>query len=249
MDKGQSKESDFTGDIDRIVSGRAPEADRASDSEYRADLDFASKVAETRRRPSPEFQANLKTRLLSRLDEMEGAKETARRPSFSEWLTGLFRQRAWQVAGVTTAVLVIAMVVVWRIGLFSRTPTITTPPPVVAVEAKVVLDNESYLVGEVVKIDFSFSNVSSQTVSFMLPPAFRIETPAAVTVLSYPAGDVSVTLTPGVSTSYSVTWDQTDTAGLQVPPGEYQIVLPNVSLGDAGYLSLPQSPLIVILGQ
>ena len=58
-----------------------------------------------------------------------------------------------------------------------------------------------------------------------------------------------MTLKPGVSTSYSVTWDQTDIAGLQVPLGEYQIVLPNVSLGDAGYLSLPQSPLIVILGQ
>ena len=249
MDKGRSKESDFTGDIDRIVSGRAPKADRASDSEYRADLDFAGKVAQTRRKPSPEFQANLKARLLSRLDEMEAAQETARRPSFSEWLTGLFHQRAWQVAGVTVAALVIALVVVWRVGLFSRTPTITITPPVVAVETKVVLDNESYLVGEDVRIDFTFSNVSSQTVSFMLPPAFRIETPAAIAVHTYPAGEVSVTLTPGVSTSYSVTWDQTNMDGLQVPPGEYQIVLPNVSLGDAGYLSLPQSPLIVILGQ
>ncbi len=41
-------------------------------------------------------------------------------------------------------------------------------------------------------------------------------------------------------------WDQKDNNGIQIPNGEYQIVIPNVALGKAGFLSLSQSPTIII---
>ena len=240
------KESEFAKDVDRVLSGQESKADNASDKEYRGNLDFSKKIADTRSTPSPAFQSALKSRLLSKLAEAETAIETRKRTSLWDSLTGLFRQRTWQAAGVTVAVLVVALVVVWRAGLFSQGPVVTSPYPTVAVEATVRIDKETYIIGENVKVNFTFFNKSSETLLFVVPPAFRIEALNANIIRSFSAGELTVTLTPDVATSYSVIWDQTDDTGIQVPAGEYQIVIPNVKLGDIGFLSLSQSPTIVI---
>jgi len=233
-----NNEEKYTRQIDRIISGQPQE------SPNDADLLFAAKIRQTQAKPSVQFQSSLKARLLDKLSAMEG--EPAKRPSFFEQLAGLFRQRTWQAAGAALAVCVIALVVVWRAGVFSGSPVVTNPYPTVAVAAQATLDQYSYSPGEVVKIDFTFVNKSKKTVSFAIPPALRIETLNADTIRSFDAGQVIVTLTPDTATDYQMTWDQKDDNGILVPSGEYQIVIPNVALGKAGFLSQPQSPTIII---
>jgi hypothetical protein len=178
---------------------------------------------------------------------METTAGKARASSPVEWLQGLLNNRTWQLAGATVAAIVLGLVVVWRVGLFSAGPVVTVPYPTVAVEAAATLDGERYSPGDSVGLRFSFTNRSPDTLLFPLPPAFRIETPDAQAVRSFPRGQTTASLAPEESSSFSLTWDQTDDRGVQVAPGEYLIVMPNVPLGDSGFLSLPESPTIVIV--
>jgi hypothetical protein len=242
--RGRDRTPDFGDDLDRIIAGQQAETD-ARDEEYRRSLGFAGKVREARGVPPPEFQAALKARLLARLAEVNAARREERRPSFVEQLAALVRQRAWQVAGAV-AVLVLALVVVWSVGIFSDRPVVTNPYPTVAVEGKATLDKESYDSGETIGISIRFTNMSKETLSFSFPPAFKIETPSAEMVRSFAGGKALARLAPGESQSVSATWDQKDDSGVQVPPGEYLIVMPNISLGEAGFLSLQDAPTIVL---
>ncbi len=148
----------------------------------------------------------------------------------------------------TLAVIVVAALVVWQTGLLGRGPVVTNPYPTVAVEATAILSKEAYPVGENVGIVFSFKNISSETLVFPFPPAFNIGTLDGQTVREFAVGMTRKSLAPGESVSSSLTWDQRDDVGVQVPAGEYQIVMPNVRLGDVGFLSLPSAPTLVIMG-
>jgi hypothetical protein len=248
MANGKGNESGFTGDIDGMLSGKRPAATPAADADYKANLDFAGRVLEARTAPSPTFQSALKQRLVAKLAEMETADESRQAPPVKSWFTVIFSQRTWQVTGAL-AVLVIASLIVWRIGLFTQGPVVTSPYPTVAVQANANLSKGSYSVGENVGIDFSFKNVSSETLVFLSPPAFSIQTLDGQTVRAFVVGATRKSLSPGESASSSLTWDQHDDAGVQVPAGEYQIVLPNVRLGDAGFLSLTSAPTLVIVSR
>ncbi len=244
MDNPKRREPEFTRDVDGIVAGHpgTPAAHMGGDT----NLAFAAKIREARESPSPAFQSDLKRRLLSRLAEVEGEAAEAQHRSFRGRVADLFRQKAWQVAGAALAIVVAASFVAWRTGLLSRqATTVTSPYPTVAVDVRATL-SQGYQLGESVQIEFSFKNVSSETTVFLFPPAIRIETTDAQTVRSFPAGAVSKSLEPGDSADYELAWDQKDGAGGQVPPGEYLIVMPNVKLGDAGFLSLTQAPVVTI---
>jgi hypothetical protein len=243
MANGKGNESEFTRDVDAMLSGTKP----VDDSANSADLNFAGKVLEARATPSPTFQSALKRRLVAKLAEIETAEESRKAPSLRDWFAGVFSQRTWQVAGAL-AVIVIAALVVWRTGLFTQGPVVTSPYPTVAVEASAILGKDSYPVGENMGIDFSFKNVSSETLVFLFPPAFNIGTLDGQTVREFVVGTTRKSLAPGESVSSSLAWDQRDDGGVQVPAGDYQIVMPNVKLGDAGFLSLPSAPTLVILG-
>jgi len=247
MANSKDKELQFTQDVDAMLSSKHPATTPAADSERKADLEFAGKVREAHAAPSPMFQAALKQRLLAKLTEMETADESSKAPSLKDWFGRVFSQRTWQVAGAL-AVLLIAAAVVWRTGLFTQGPIVTSPYPTVAVEASASLTKDAYVPGETIEIAFSFKNLSSQTLAFPFPPSFRIETLDAQTLRMFPAGAVQKSLSPGGETSYSVTWDQKDDNGAQVPAGEYQVVMPNAKLGDAGFLSLTRAPILVIAG-
>jgi hypothetical protein len=249
MARGGNSEADFANDVDRVLAGGESGQDSTRGHEYRANLGFSKTIAGARSTPSPAFQSDLKAKLLSRLAEIETREEREGGLTLKEWIASIFRQRVWQVAAATMAVAVLALVVVWQAGLLSGGPVVTVPYPIVAIEAKASVDPGGYPLGGEVGIAFSFTNLSSGTLSFGLPPAFRIETVGAEAVRSFPVGETVVSLAPGQSTTFGVTWDQTDNTGLQVQPGEYQIVMPNVNLGDAGFLSLPASPTILILGR
>jgi hypothetical protein len=209
------------------------------------DIEFTGKIIEARATPSSAFQSALKQRLLTKLSEMEDVAASTKAPSVRGWFSRVFSQPTWQAAGAV-AVLLIAVVVGWRAGLFAPGPVVTSPYPTVAVDANASLGKEAYLFGENVGIDFSFKNVSSQTLVFLFPPAFTIETLDGRSVQAFAVGTATRSLAPGESVDSSVTWDQKGGNGIQVPAGEYQIVMPNVKLGDAGYLSLTRAPVLAI---
>ena len=56
-----------------------------------------------------------------------------------------------------------------------------------------------------------------------------------------------MTLAPGQSEIYDLTRDQKNDAGEQVPPGDYQVIIPNVQLGEGkGVVNLVESPILTI---
>jgi hypothetical protein len=209
------------------------------------DIEFTGKIIEGRATPSPAFQSALKQRLLTKLSEMEDVAASTKAPSVRGWFSRVFSQPTWQAAGAV-AVLLIAILVGWRAGLFAPGPVVTSPYPTVAVDANASLGRESYLFGESMSIDFSFKNVSSETLVFSFPPAFTIETLDGRSVRAFAVGTSTRSLAPGESANSSVTWDQKGDNGVQVPAGEYQIVMPNVKLGESGYLSLTRAPVLAI---
>jgi hypothetical protein len=249
MVKDRNEGTDFSENIDRIISGREPSPGSDQAAEHSSELTFARRIKQTRSSPSDAFQASLKANLLHKIAEMETAQPVIAPPSPATWLSGLIRRHTWQVVGTALVVLIIALAISWKIGLFSPShPVVTITSPPVAVVVQASLDKATYSTGEMVNLTFTVTNRTDTTLSFIIPPAFRIETPEANPIRSFPVGDINVSVQPDVTTSYTVTWDQTDDNGNPAPAGTYHVVVPNVPLGDAGFLSLSQSPDIILAG-
>ncbi len=252
MAEKSKKEKKFAQDIDRIAAGKETEIDEAMDDDYHANTNFSKKIVECRGEPSASFQERLKKRLLATLAEKE-AVAARRRPengSFLDWLRNLVPQSpAWRAAAVTVTVAMLALVVGWGIGLFSpgHGPIVTTLPPTVAVETRVSTTKTAYLASEKIDIQFSFKNITKGTVSFPFPPEIRIENTTAEARRTFDAGKAMKALASGASAQYSLSWDQKDNAGKQVPPGNYQVVMTNIPLGEGkGVVSLIESPTLTI---
>jgi hypothetical protein len=104
-----------------------------------------------------------------------------------------------------------------------------------------------YTAGEEIDIQFSFKNIADETFTFPFPPEIRIGDLGIEVVRTFDVGQGTMTLAPGQSQDYDLTWDQKDNTGMQVPPGDYQIIIPNVQLGEGkGVVSLVESPILTI---
>lgn len=253
MDDKKRREAEFAEQVDSVLAGKEAEIDETMDEEYRSNIDFARKIVESRGEPSAAFQEGLKKRLLSKLAEEEAAEDRRRSEtvSFWDWLKSLVpKSPAWRTAAVLVMVAVVALVVVWRIGLFSpqEGPILTGPlPPAVLVEARASTPKTVYAPGEAIDIQFTFKNIADETFTFPFPPEIRIGDMGTEIVRTFDVGQGTITLAPGQSEEYDLTWNQKDDAGKQVPPGEYQIIIPNVQLGEGkGVVSLVESPILTI---
>ncbi len=253
MNKKNRKEGEFAERVDDILAGKEAKIDEAMDEDYRSNIDFAKKIIECRGEPFASFQEGLKKRLLSKLAEKEVA-ETQRRSesiSFWDWLKNLVPQSpAWRTAAVTMTVAVVALVVVWRIGLFSpgEGPIVTGPlGPTVSVETRASTTKTVYTTGEEIDIQFTFKNIADETFAFPFPPGIRIGDLGTEVLRTFDVGQGTITLAPGQSEDYDLTWNQKDDTGKQVPPGDYQIIIPNIQLGEGkGVVSLVESPILTI---
>ncbi len=123
MDKGKNEEQKFLRDIERILKGEevTPTVDSSEDA--KSTIEFAKKLTELRADPSPEFRKGLRSRLLRKLTEQE---MTARERVGAGWLGGFWNKLipqspVWRTAVVTVAIMVVAVGVVWRTGLFTMT--------------------------------------------------------------------------------------------------------------------------------
>lgn len=269
MDKKNRKERGFAQDIDHIIAGKQAKIDEAKDEDYRSNIDFVEKIIEYRGEPSPSFQEGLKRRLLTKLVEQEvaDARPHVEAKSFLNRLRSLVFQRyAWRTAALTVTIAALALVVVWRTGLLSPIPSqeLTQPASVesvpskvltqpasdrsfVAVEGRAVTTKVDYVMGEEIYIQFPFKNITAETLTLPFPPAIRIEDTSGKAVRTFTGGQQTMTLAPGESARYDLVWDQKDATGKQVPPGEYQVVMPDIQLEEGkGLVSLVESTFLTI---
>jgi hypothetical protein len=253
MDEKGKEEREFSQDIDRILARKETSTDEVRDDDYRSNIDFAGKIIKLRGEPSPAFQEALKKHLLSKLAVKEAGEDRHRAAaSFWDWLRSLIpRSPVWRTAAITVTVVALAVAVVWRIGLLSpeEEPIVTgTVGPRVSVEARAETPKAAYAVGEEIDIDFFFKNVSGEILMFSFPPEIGIENMATEIVRTLYGGQDVSTPAPGASVRYRLTWDQKDDAGKQVSPGDYQIIMQDLQLGEGkGVVSLVESPILTIL--
>jgi hypothetical protein len=132
------------------------------------------------------------------------------------------------------------------------TPSPTVPPPVITIppaptptpvpspapgpttyiKASASLNKETYLPGEDIIIEFSFKNVTPEVFQIdPFPPLVEIGRHSEV-LRSFTPREIVKTLSPDEVVTYTLTWDQTDEQGKQVPYGNYYIKLGDIKLGD-----------------
>ncbi len=258
MDK-DNKEQQFSGDIDRLITGEKPEEIKPPEDDYNKNIQFAEKMLDSRAEPSPAFKENLRKQLLAKLVEKEMEIERGRERTKGFWETVknvIPRSPAWRTVTATIALFALVLIVVWQLGVFtgpSSPPMLTTsqPPGITAqglVEVTAQTKQSTYRIGEPIDIVFTFKNTSREPVTLTFyPPEILI---AASSLKPYRTikGGESRLLAAGETLEYIVTWDQLDNEGLQVPPGDYIINMLDIQLSDGkGTVMLSESPRITVL--
>ena len=252
---------DFTRKVDELLAGRAGKSDKSADAGSQADLAFTKKIMEFRPEPSPAFHDNLKQHLLAKMAEQEASRSSSKVLILTHKLFLSFRDRlrhlvptrpVWSMAAAATAVAVIALVVMWRVGVFTPAarPIMTAQMngAAVSVEAHLSGLKRSYNTGDPVALQFSFKNVTDETLTLPNLPGISIENADAEVVRLFPAGKETVPLRPGETEILALTWDQCDSAGQPVPPGDYQVVISRVSdTEDSNMVGLDQPLSITIV--
>jgi hypothetical protein len=241
MAEATKEEKQFNEAVDRLLSGEEARTEENAVEDFRTAVEFAGKIIKLRARPQPAFQDALRGRLLGKLvqQEMEAAARKERTSSFWRRVRGLVPQSpAWRVATVTIAVVVLAFVVTWRMGLFAREPgpIVSVPPPMGSanlIEAKLAGMKDNYLPGEPVVIELTYQNVSGESLSFeWFPPAVAIEAADGGVVRTFAAGADAVPVVPEQVIRYGVTWDQLNDSGQTVAPGNYVVKTSPIELGE-----------------
>jgi hypothetical protein len=81
-----------------------------------------------------------------------------------------------------------------------------------------------YQIGELITTEFVFKNAGTDTFQIeAFPPEIVLSLSAedGVVIRRFPEGIESVYFDPGEVSSFTITWDQRDESGEQVPPGWY----------------------------
>ena len=257
MGRELDMEKEFSENIDQMLAGEEVKVSAGMDDDCRAALDFAQKLIRLRGVPSPSFKAQLKERLLSRLGEEE-ARAEAKRNWFMEGLRRLVpRQPVWQALTALLVVVVVAGGITWGIGTLkvSGPPPAPTPAPLAPREMpppappRPSLELEAiplspieyapgvFLPGEEVKVEFRFSNASSEPITVApFPPEIEIVRPGTDedgVVRSFPEGSGQLDISPVETVEYTLVWDQQDYNGKQVVPGWYYVDVKGITLTKA----------------
>ena len=251
MDRKRKTEKKFSEFLDRILAGEEISADPNMDEELRAVLDFARKISKLRPNPSAAYQANLKARLLQKLEEQEAKAESIR----GRFWENMWRQPVWQGIMVVLIVVIVGSAL-WRAGVFTPTPPVaTTPsatvpsttvaptttatpthiPQVILLSADARTDKSVYQTGEEVRIELTVRNASQRQITIeKLPPIVSLmQADTQKPVYTFSAGDEIRTLAPNETVSYNLTWNQVDFEGRQVSGSFY------VELEDLEYQGSP----------
>jgi len=257
MSREIDMEKEFSENVDRILAGEEVQVSAAVSDDIHTALDFARKLVGLRDVPSYSFQARLKERLLQKLSEEEVQVE-AKRNWILEGLRRLVPQTmVWRAVTTTALVIILAAVgVFWYIGGIGQPPPpapapapIPTPapmppkappprPPQPSLELEAIpLSPIEYapgifLLGEEVKIEFRFSNASSEPITVApFPPEIEIVRPKTDEVVrSFSEGSEQLDISPVETVEYTLTWDQYNDDGKQVVPGWYYVNVKGITV-------------------
>jgi hypothetical protein len=226
-----SREELFARALDDMLAGKAPGA--AASAEEEGLLAFGQRMAGLRPSPRPAFYSGLKSQLLQQL-----AEKGAERP-WQERLSPLFRRPLFAAAAAAVSVAAI-FGGLWLSGVFS--PSQPAAPEVVRVEA--MTDRTVYARGQPVVINVGLQNLSGGVLDFSeFPPIVSVMRETGImAAYTFGAGAGTKTLQPGQAVSFSLTWDQRDSRGVQVAPGEYYLELEDLYYQGAKIELTPQSP-------
>jgi len=124
-------------------------------------------------------------------------------------------------------------------------PEPTTAPSPTQLPARYIemageFDKETYLPGEPVTVEVSFTNITTKPFTITpFPPEIEVRSAGVHhddVVYRFPAGDTLVKLQPGETATYPLTWDQRDGQGYQVPYGQYLFLVPSGGTLEDGRL-------------
>ncbi len=123
MGKEANEEKEFSKNLDRLLTGEEVTGGEDVSQDYRTAINFAQKLIELRDEPSSRFKDQLKQRLTRQ--EVEAARQKERAISFWEFLKNLVpRSPVWRTAAATLVVVLVGAGVLWRTGMFTRTPVV-----------------------------------------------------------------------------------------------------------------------------
>ncbi len=128
MGKQTNEEKEFSKNLDSLLIGEEVTGGEDVSQDYRTAINFAQKLIDLRDQPSSHFKDQLKQRLLLQLtrQEVETARQKEKGFSFWEFLGGLApRSPVWRTTAATLVVVLVVAGVLWRTGMFTRTPVVT----------------------------------------------------------------------------------------------------------------------------
>lgn len=153
---------------------------------------------------------------------------------------------------IPTSIVIMILLIVMLLGCQQQpqlpsSPTSSPPPasdpasvptpstkrgPEISITVDSILNKDVYLPGEDIVMDLAFKNVTPEPFQIdPFPPLLQISHQDEVW-RSFPPGEAAKTLDPDEVTTYTLTWDQSDEQGQQVPYGNYYIKLGHIKLGD-----------------
>ena len=134
----------------------------------------------------------------------------------------------------------------------SREPPEPPMIPLLAhqIEAEATLNKGFYLAGEDIVIELSFKNVTSQIFQMEPFPPKVLVTPTkqyGIKIRKFPEGTGTKVLNPAEVANYTLTWDQRDNQGKQVPFGYYRLALGSIHVMGQPYLLELKRPVQLLI--
>jgi len=239
MGREINEEQEFSENLDRLLAGEEVKASEDVSDDYQTTISFAQKLTKLGDEPSPSFKAQLKERLLQKLAEQEAARQKEKGNWFWEGLRNLIPQNpVWRTATATVVVAVLAIVVLWGAGLFTQspeqmvsredtTPAMLTSPGAILELESIPSKTTAYPLGEEIKIELVFRNVSSESITLApFPPAIQISRAENGELVRFLAeGHEKQEIPPSGTLNYPLVWNQLDDNGEEVEPGRYTIIV------------------------
>jgi hypothetical protein len=212
MSKENKEEKLFNEVVDRLLAGEPVKTDTA-DNDLRSAIDFAREMKMLRATPSESFKANLKARLLQQLHDQETQAER------TNWFRNTFSRRVvWQLA-TTVAVVLIALGISWRAGVFQpteKTNVASLPPKSADTSGQEAIPSPTILM--------TTTATTTATMSMTAGRGNIVQADAVNNRSFYPHGDavdINVSLTNNTSIPieiqpYPSAWDIIDATGQSI---------------------------------
>ncbi len=133
-------------------------------------------------------------------------------------------------------------------------PTTTLPPSPVSIPKILVsgsTDKTNYATGETVIVDITMQNRGAEYLKIEnFPPILSLmDTKTQQPVYTFPAGSGTANLPPNAQTSFRMIWNQQDSEGKTISPGNYYLELEDLNYqGQAVKLSLAQPVQFSVIG-